>query len=117
MKTSSKKRTSKKKTPKKRTSKKRSPKKRTSRQYSPSISPPISPLISPPLSSPTTSYMDISMGMSPRSSPRVPVVDWGAQNFGIAELILRLMRGILQCEKSEPLFQTNHDSTYLEKPC
>ena len=73
-KTSSEKRTS-----KKRTSKKRSPKKRTLSQHSLSLP--------PPLSSPTSSYMNMSMGMSPRSSPRVNVVDWGAQNrrFELAE--------------------------------
>ena len=95
----SKKRTSKKKTPKKRTSKKRTPKKRKKRspkkrtlkrtlsQHSLSLPPPISPLISPLLSSPSSSYMNMSMGISPSSSPRVPVVDWGAQNrrFELAE--------------------------------
>ena len=94
----SKKRTSKKKTPKKapkktkkRTPKKRTPKKRTLKrtlsQHSLSLPAPISHLISPPLSSPSSSYMNMSMGMSPSSSPRVPVVDWGAQNrrFELAE--------------------------------
>ena len=70
---------------KKKTPKKRTPKKSTLRQHSPSTSVPISPLISPPLSSPNTLHMDVSMGVSPSSSPRAPVVDWGAQNFGIAE--------------------------------
>ena len=89
-----KKRRSKKKTPKKtskktkkRSPKKRTPKKRTLSLHSLSLPPPISPLISPPLSSPSSSYMNMSMGMSPSSSPRVPVVDWGAQNrrFELAE--------------------------------